>query len=133
MRLFSKKRIASNSLGARGEKAAIQYLKNKGYSIITTNYANLSGRRLGEIDIIAKDRDELVFIEVKTRSIIANDNLLPEENINRAKLYKLNKIAQYYLIKNNILNTSYRFDAITLIADTANNSAQLRHLTNIFF
>ena len=120
------------TLGARGEKAATIYLKKQGYKILETNFFNPMGRRIGEIDIIAKDQEEIVFIEVKTRSYCENALTTPEQNINKAKLYKLNKIASYYISKNRLYSSPFRFDAITIIANNKNNSAKLRHLKNIF-
>ncbi|KKQ53318.1 MAG: hypothetical protein US70_C0004G0035 [Parcubacteria group bacterium GW2011_GWD2_38_11] len=120
------------SIGARGEKAAVNYLTKLGYSILETNFCNKTGRRLGEIDIIAKDQDEIVFVEVKTRIESIKGSTLPEENINRAKLYKLNKAAAFYISGRQLFNVSYRFDAITLVADLETNLATIRHLKNIF-
>ncbi|KKP97340.1 MAG: hypothetical protein US25_C0048G0005 [Candidatus Moranbacteria bacterium GW2011_GWE1_36_7] len=120
------------SIGARGEKAAVTYLKKLNYTILETNFCNKTGRRLGEIDIVAKEGEEIVFIEVKTRTISSGGSFLPEENINRSKLYKLNKAAVFYLSKKQLLDATYRFDAVTLIADLKENSATLRHIKNIF-
>lgn len=120
------------SIGARGEKAALNYLKGLKYTILETNFCNKSGRRIGEIDIIAKDGEEIVFIEVKTRNNIANDIILPEENITKSKLYKLNKVASYYISSKKLHKNPYRFDAITILADQTNSTAKLRHLKNIF-
>lgn len=122
----------SSKLGSRGEKAAVEFLKKNNYKILETNFCNTSGRRLGEIDVIAKDKEELVFIEVKTRKM-STENILPEENITRDKLYKLNKAAAFYISKHKLFDCSYRFDAITLLANPDKNSAQLRHLKNIFY
>lgn len=124
-------KIHTNSIGKRGELAAINYLKKEGYLILEMNFCNKTGRRLGEIDIIAKEKDEIVFIEVKTRTHSSNE-ILPEENITRNKLYKINKTAVYYLNKNRLLNEKYRFDAISIIANPQDNSATLKHLKNIF-
>ena len=121
------------SLGARGEKAATNYLKKCGYKILEINFYNKVGRRLGEIDIIAKDKLELVFVEVKTRISSQTSQTLPEENITREKLYKLNKAASFYLNKNNLHDLTYRFDAITLVAEKNSNSAKLKHIKNIFY
>ncbi len=132
MELFKSKANDHLSLGARGEKAAENYLKRCGYKIIVTNFANEFGRRLGEIDIIAKDGEEIVFVEVKTRNISSGGSRLPEENITASKLYKLNKAASFFISKNRLFNASYRFDAITLLADPTSNTALLRHLKNIF-
>ncbi len=122
----------SLSMGVRGEKAAVKYLKGLHYIILETNFCNAGGRRLGEIDIIAKDGEEIVFVEVKTRSLQTVSSNLPEENINRSKLYKLSKVASFYLSSKNLFAAPFRFDAISILADTENNCAQLRHLKNIF-
>ena len=125
-------KIENLSLAQRGEKAAENYLKKLGYIILEKNYCNKKGRRLGEIDIIAKEKEELVFIEVKTRDLLSKKSSLPEENINHQKLYKLNKIASFYLSSKKIYSNSFRFDAISIISDSKNAKAQLRHIKNIF-
>lgn len=122
----------SSNIGKRGEESAKNYLIQNGYKILEQNFCNPSGRRLGEIDIIAKEMEEIVFIEVKTRQKTTHE-ILPEQNITRDKLYKLNKVAAYYLNKNKLQDINYRFDAISVIADPQNNSAKLRHLKNIFY
>lgn len=132
--MFSLKKSKKEHLstGARGEIAAKNYLISSGYKILATNFTNPTGRRLGEIDIIAKDKEEIVFVEVKTRKNYFGTAYNPEENINASKLYKLNKIATFYISKNSLFDTKYRFDAITIIADTEKDTATLRHLKNIF-
>lgn len=122
----------SSNIGKRGEEAAQNYLKRNGYNILDINFCNSSGRRLGEIDIIAKENEEIVFIEVKTRKKSFNQSL-PEENITRDKLYKLNKTASFYLKQKGLLNKNYRFDAISIVADPEKKSASLKHLKNIFY
>ena len=130
MNIFKRKE--SLSTGARGEKAALNYLKKQGYKILETNYFNPTGRRLGELDIIAKDKEEIVFVEIKTRLDCYKNAPLPEESITSKKLYKLNKIASFYIAKNHLFDTPYRFDAITILAENENNRAKLKHLKNVF-
>lgn len=125
-------KIPHLSIGLRGEKAAEKYLKGLGYAILETNFCNQSGRRIGEIDIIAKDGEEIVFVEVKTKEKTNNNTSLPEENITTSKLYKLSKIATYYISSKKLYSSQYRFDAISILSDSRNNTAQLRHLKNIF-
>ena len=55
MKLFGPK--STNTIGQRGENIAVNHLKKHGYSIVATNFKNDHGRRLGEIDIIAKEKD----------------------------------------------------------------------------
>ena len=125
-------KIPHLSLGARGEKAALNYLKSIKYLILEINFCNKSGRRIGEIDIIAKEGNEIVFIEVKTRNNTSHNYVLPEENITSAKLYKLNKIASYYIANKKLYNSPYRFDAITILANSSQSTAKIKHLKNIF-
>lgn len=120
------------SLGKRGEESAINYLRKNGYKILEKNFYNAEGRMLGEIDIVAKEKDEIVFIEVKTRSFSKNFLFPPEESVTPAKLRKLSKIASYYMARNNLFNYPYRFDVITIVAEKDKNYASLRHIKNVF-
>jgi len=119
------------TLGELGENLAIKYLQNKNYKIIEKNFKNPSGRRLGEIDIIAAEKKSLVFIEVKTR-VSKNYLILPEENITKSKLFKLSKIIQFYISSHDLWEVSYRIDAISIIIDQNTKKAQIKHLKNIF-
>jgi len=75
-------------LGQTGETVAVRYLKKYGYKIIETNYRN----SLGEIDIIASDKDVIVFVEVKTR----RNNLFvhPKEAVTQKKQLTISRVAQ---------------------------------------
>jgi len=111
--------MITSETGQAGEQVAADYLRKNGYDILEMNYQNNSGRRLGEIDIIAKDKkaDELVFVEVKTRDYQKYGATLPEENITRDKLKKLSRIASAYLNQKDLRDASYRFDAISVWLD----------------
>ncbi len=124
---------AKKSFGNLGETISANYLKNKGYKIITMNYANPSGRRLGEIDIIARDtkKDEFVFVEVKAREMQKFQFTNPEENVNHHKLQRLNKIAYFYLKKNNLLEYAYRFDVIAVWINEITRRAKIKHIKSI--
>lgn len=117
--------------GQIGEKSAAKYLKNKGYTILEFNFQNNSGRRLGEIDIIAKDKEEIVFVEVKTREMKKYGSTLPEENITRSKLHKLTRIAQAYLRQKNLNLIPYRFDAISVWLDLTKKAAKIKHISHL--
>ena len=78
-------------LGQRGEDLAASYLQKKGYKIIQRNYKTM----IGEIDIIARDRDDLVFIEVKTRESLEYGH--PFESVNKNKRRKIANVAMLYL------------------------------------
>jgi putative endonuclease len=120
--------------GQTGERVAVNFLKEHGYEILTVNFKNSFGRRLGEIDIIAREKTarQIVFVEVKTRDFKKYQNTLPEENITYSKLRKLEKIAQFYLRINRLSAADYRFDAISVLLDKENRKAQIRHLKNIY-
>jgi putative endonuclease len=78
-------------LGEKGEGLAVKFLKKKGYKIIKQNYKT----PIGEIDIIAKDEETLIFIEVKTRESIEYG--LPFEAVNSHKKRKIANVALLYL------------------------------------
>lgn len=118
--------------GQLGEKIAAQYLKNKGYKILEKNFKNPLGRRLGEIDIIAKKDKELVFVEVKTQKASRFESVPPEEKITPHKLYKLNKAGQFYIKSKRLWNTNYRFDAVVVWLSDDHKNAKVKHLENIF-
>ncbi|MBI4847877.1 MAG: YraN family protein [Nitrospirae bacterium] len=95
------------TLGEKGEGLAAAFLKKKGYSIIEQNYKN----SIGEIDIIAKDDDTLVFIEVKTRESIEFG--LPFEAVNNRKRRKIANVALLYLKRFDDL-PQCRFDVLSI-------------------
>ena len=81
------------STGRDGEQIALAYLRKKGYRICETNFRC----PLGEIDIIAFDKDEIVFVEVKTRK--SNKLGYPEQAVGERKQIKLSRLALWYLQK----------------------------------
>ena len=119
-------------IGELGENLACRYLTNKGYAILERNYTNTKGVRLGEIDIIALYKGQIVFVEVKTRITQTQEALPPEANINRTKLMKLQKIAQVYLREHKKENCLYRFDAISVLYDEFDKKALIKHIESIF-
>lgn len=121
--------LKSGGLGNFGEELAEKYLRKRGYFILEKNYCNPNGRRLGEIDIIAKEGRFLVFFEVKTRLYY---NSLPEDSINKQKLKKLSKIINFYISRNNFWHIEWRLDAISIVIDKGTGKYKLSHLKNIF-
>ena len=105
--------------GKEGEKIAAAYLEKSGYRIIEINFRC----PIGEIDIVAKDKNDLVFVEVKTRKSIALG--YPEQAVGLRKQKKMSQLALWYMQKRKIADTNVRFDvvAITLIPD--NNEVRL--------
>ena len=104
--------MVRDSLGARGEGLAREYLKAKGYSIIASNFKN----KLGEIDIIAKDKGMIVFVEVKTRVSLSCG--WPYESVSRAKQKKIARVAWCYLKLNfGTIDVPARFDVVSVHAN----------------
>lgn len=120
-------------IGNIGEKVATDYLKKKNYQILDTNFQNDSGPRLGELDIVAMDKNkkELVFVEVKTRDLKKFGETLPEENITYSKIRKLSKIAQYYIHQKKMENMNFRFDAISVWLDEEEKKAKIKHIISL--
>lgn len=96
------------TVGTVYEKMAGEYLKRKGYEILEYNFRC----RFGEIDIIAKDGEYLVFCEVKYRS---NEKLgRPEEAVDAKKQKVISKCAAYYLLIRRLHNIPCRFDVVSI-------------------
>ena len=95
-------------LGNEGEEEATQYLIKNGYKIIERKFLC----KRGEIDIIAKDKNTIVFIEVKTRKSIKYG--LPAEAVDENKQKHIYKAAEYYLYKNKLEKEYVRIDVIEI-------------------
>lgn len=111
--------------GAAGEEMACRYLEQNGFRIIERNWRT----RSGEVDIIARCGDTVVFIEVKTRRGRAFGE--PEEAVTPAKARKIRQLAAEYLVTVSP-SREVRFDVIGLLLDAEGNLLQLRHITNAF-
>lgn len=96
-------------LGKRGEEEAVNYLRGNGYKILARNYKT----RLGEIDIIGKDKDTLAFVEVKTRRTDRFGG--PLDAISDAKKRQISKAAILFLKENNLLDRKARFDVVSIL------------------
>ncbi|MBQ3495038.1 MAG: YraN family protein [Clostridia bacterium] len=106
--------------GQKGEAIAYDFLRKNGYKIIKINYKN----KIGEIDIICKDKDELVFVEVKTRTSYRFG--LPREAVTEWKQNKIHNVALVYLMKNNLTDSKFRFDVIEICGE------KIEHLKRCF-
>lgn len=109
--------------GKKGERAALDYLIDKGYIILDTNYK--SGKN--EVDIIARDKGEIVFIEVKTRS--TDWFCDPEYAVKRDKQKAIIKVANSYILRHRI-NEEARFDIISIISNE--NTKEINHIERAF-
>jgi putative endonuclease len=118
--------LNNRELGNLGEDLAVKYLIEKEYIIINRNYRT----RYGEIDVIAQNKDYLVFIEVKARK---NNNFgYPREAVDFTKQRKIIKLANYYLIKENKMNNNIRFDVVEVFLNKNNEASFIEIITNAF-
>ena len=117
----------NKQFGQMGEDLASSYLINLGYEILTRNYHS----RYGEIDIIALDNEELVFVEVKTRDHSLENAL---RSISKAKQNKLYRTAAHYLTTHPSLEENFsRFDVIIILKDQSGKSSpKITHLKEAF-
>lgn len=113
-----------NELGKKGEWIALNFLKEKGFEILETNFR----LEKDEIDIIAKDGDSLVFVEVKTRSTDYFGE--PEIAVGIKKEEFLIRAAENYLISND-LNKEIRFDIISIVFNS--KKTKIRHIVDAFY
>ena len=110
--------------GNSGEEIASAYLENLGYKILVKNFQC----RQGEIDIIALDNDEFVFVEVKTRTGIKYGE--PKEAVQRTKQKHIKLVASYYLYMYSLNDIPVRFDVIEILIN--NSTYKLNHIKQAF-
>jgi len=99
----------NRQVGKKGEEAALRFLKRKGYRILQKNYVC----KMGEVDLIAKENDTLVFIEVKTRTSTTFGP--PQLAVNAAKQVQLSQAALCFLKENKLEDVRARFDVIAIL------------------
>lgn len=117
--------FSSKELGKTGEDIAVEFLINKGYEIIQRNYRF---SKTGEIDIIAKDDNCLVFVEVKTKGNLEFG--LPDQAVSKGKLKQVKRIAEYYLYDKNLKDTNCRIDVIAILIEKGEVKT-LNHYENV--
>jgi putative endonuclease len=115
----------ARKLGRSGEEAAVAYLKKKKFKVVCQRFRF----HKGEIDIIARDGDTLVFIEVKTRRSRAFGP--PEEAVTSVKQDQIRRLAEAYLAVNSLADVPCRFDVLSLVRDEE-EGFRVRHIKNAF-
>ncbi len=116
------KRKDIRTVGFDGEKAAKEFLKDNNYKIVDTNFRT----RFGEIDIIAKDKEYIVFVEVKTRGEKSFGN--PMEAVDYEKQRKIIMASKQFLLKAEFSSLQPRFDVIEVFSE----SGKINHIVNAF-
>ena len=124
-RLVGDSRQGTNlTTGKKGEEIAKRYLEKKGYKILEKNYKT----KYAEIDLIAKKRNELVFVEVRTK--MGENFGTPEETIDKKKMRKLWGNAMAYAARNK-WQGHYRVDAVCIVLKPSGEVNRLNHYENI--
>ncbi len=112
--------------GQVGENAARSYLEKLGYKVVDTNYRC----PLGEIDIVARDNDTTVIVEVRTRT--GSGFGIPEESITPGKARRLRRLALYYLQSVYRREVPCRIDLVAVTINSAtHNVVRVNHIQNI--
>ena len=111
-------------LGRWGEQQAAQYLESHGYKVLDRNWRC----RRGEIDLVAKEGDVLVFVEVKTRR--GRDYGTPEEALTRHKVKRLLELGQRYMLERDIEDVDWRVDLVAVELDKQGKLLRFEHVPN---
>ncbi|OGP67884.1 MAG: YraN family protein [Deltaproteobacteria bacterium RBG_13_47_9] len=111
--------MQKKELGKKGEELALHFLKKRGYRIITKNYVC----KMGEMDIIAIEKDTLVFVEVKTRTTTTFGP--PQLAVNSSKQRQLSKIALNYLKEKQLIDRKARFDVVAVLLGSKGEEVEL--------
>ena len=125
-----------NKVGDLGEDIACEFLQNKGFSVLETNF----NRKWGELDLITtKDRESIVFVEVKTKRCQipdevpreGEDEYRLEENVSDKKRQRLKRTIQTYLDKNATCRPHWRVDLLCVYVDIRQKESRVNWLKNI--
>jgi len=108
---LSSSKTSNKTLGDLGEELAVKHLMRLGYRILVRKYRC----PFGEIDVVAQDKDTLVFVEV--RSKCGCEYGLAYETINRTKMGRLEKVALAFQKRFNLLDYNSRFDCVSILFD----------------
>ena len=110
--------------GILGEKLARDFLQKRGYRIWQTNYRCPEG----EIDIVARHGDSLVFVEVRTKKSLGFGS--PEESITPAKMNKLRSVAAHYQQTHDNLPSSWRIDVVAVELNQQDKISRIELIEN---
>lgn len=115
-----EKKSMQRSLGMLGESLAVARLQECGYHIVARNFRCV----FGEIDIIAEEGEDLVFVEVKARR--GRGYGLPEEAVHKRKQRRLIQIAQFYLQRYALVDRSWRIDVVAIDLNAQGAAREIR-------
>jgi putative endonuclease len=115
------------SLGKKGEDLAESFLKDRGFEIRQRNFHS----RFGEIDIVAVDKDSLVFVEVKSR--VSDKFGLPEEAVTPSKLSTIAKVGDYYRSIRQGLPEASRIDVVAVVFEAGGKLRRIDLIKNVTY
>ena len=125
--------LNKKEIGALGEKTACEYLRRRGMKIVAQNVA----RKTGEIDIIAKNKDTLHFVEVKTIVCVQfplgeapKDSYEPSNNLHEAKIRRVARTSEWY-VANTDWEGEWQVDAVLVWLRSRDGMARVRYLPQI--
>lgn len=116
----------NKAIGHYGEDIASKFLSDKGYVILDRNFRN----RFGEIDIICKHKNIIIFFEIKSRYTSSYGN--PMESVTYYKQKQIIKLSNLYLISNKYFNYYARYDVIEVTFNTSLSSFNINHIEDAF-
>jgi putative endonuclease len=116
-------RLWARLLGDRGERAAARYLRRRGLRIVTRGYQT----PWGEIDLVAREGNVLIFVEVKTRR-----RGTPAEAVTPEKQRRLTLAALHFLRRHNLLEQRSRFDVVAIVWADDGRPPRIEHIRDAF-
>ncbi len=99
----------NRQIGGSGEEVAARYLAARGYKVLARNYST----KWGELDLVVKMNDRIVFVEVKSKQ--GNRYGSPWEMVNRNKLERVRRMGWLFLVKNGLINSPCRIDVVGVV------------------
>ncbi|MCC7104810.1 MAG: YraN family protein [Chloroflexi bacterium] len=112
---------ATRALGQLGEDLAARHLEGLGYRLLGRNVRS----SLGELDLVFRERDEVVFVEVKARRSLLG--IAPEEKVDRRKIERLARLAEAYLAERGLEESAWRIDVVAVVLDAQGRVQRLQH------
>ncbi|MCX6764638.1 MAG: YraN family protein [Candidatus Nealsonbacteria bacterium] len=141
--------MSSKEIGILGEKIAENYLRKKGYKILEKNYSPsfVTGLNIGEIDLITKKEDVIIFVEVKTLRLRSlqfdsgqagqafrknqGEYFNPEDKVNYQKQRKIIKTAQSYILEKKLFSEiKWQVDVLSIVINFETRKAKIKHFKN---